>query len=113
MTIAYLNTAPKMSSAIISKKRFSQLQGREDQEWSRQPENESIPAHNAETRKTGKIGGTIVKSNFNMIKNSCNKYYALGYTEMMVLPFVPLTMTFKDLRYYVDTPPVSLTTVQI
>jgi hypothetical protein len=60
-----------------------------------------------------KIGGTIVKSNFNMIKNSCNKYYALGYTEMMVLPFVPLTMTFKDVRYYVDTPPVSLTTVQI
>jgi hypothetical protein len=42
-----------MSRAIISKKRFSQLQGREDQEWSRQPENESIPAHNAETRKTG------------------------------------------------------------
>jgi len=60
-----------------------------------------------------KIGGTIVKSNFNMIKNSCNKYYAVGYTEMMVLPFVPLTMTFKDVRYYVDTPPVSLTTVQI
>lgn len=76
LALTYLKP-PKMSSAIISKKRFSQLQGREDQEWSRQPENESIPAHNAETRKT----------------------------EMMVLPFVPLTMTFKDVRYYVDTPP--------
>ncbi|KAL9352179.1 hypothetical protein Peur_054859 [Populus x canadensis] len=76
LALTYLKP-PKMSRAIISKKRFSQLQGREDQEWSRQPENESIPAHNPETRKT----------------------------EMMVLPFVPLTMTFKDVRYYVDTPP--------
>ncbi|KAJ6324763.1 hypothetical protein OIU76_011955 [Salix suchowensis] len=68
---------PKMSKAIISKKRFSQLQGREDEEWSRQPQNESISALNAEIRKT----------------------------EMMVLPFVPLTMTFKDVQYFVDTPP--------
>ncbi|KAJ6718435.1 ATP-BINDING CASSETTE TRANSPORTER, partial [Salix purpurea] len=66
-----------MSKAIISKKRFSQLQGREDEEWSRQSQNESISALNAEIRKT----------------------------EMMVLPFVPLTMTFKDVQYFVDTPP--------
>ncbi|KAG5237170.1 pleiotropic drug resistance protein [Salix suchowensis] len=67
---------PKMSKAIISKKRFSQLQGREDEEWSRQPQNESISALNAEIRKTDDG-----------------------------LPFVPLTMTFKDVQYFVDTPP--------
>lgn len=26
----------------------------------------------------------------------------------MVLPFVPLTMTFSDVHYYVDVPPVRL-----
>ncbi|KAG6759849.1 hypothetical protein POTOM_036342 [Populus tomentosa] len=76
LALTYLKP-PKMSRAIISKKRLSQLQGREDQEQISQPENESIPAHNGETRETG----------------------------MMVLPFVPLTMTFNDVRYYVDTPP--------
>ncbi|KAF9674339.1 hypothetical protein SADUNF_Sadunf10G0117000 [Salix dunnii] len=76
LALIYLKS-PKMSKAIISKKRFSQLQGREDEEWSRQPENESIPTLNAETRKI----------------------------ETMVLPFVPLTMTFKDVQYFVDTPP--------
>ena len=69
-----LNTAPKMSKAIISKKQFSQLQGREDEEWSRQPQNESDPTLNVETRKDGKIDKTIVKSNFNVIRSSCNEW---------------------------------------
>lgn len=28
---------------------------------------------------------------------------------MMVLPFEPLTMVFKDVQYFVNTPPVSVT----
>ena len=30
-------------------------------------------------------------------------------TGKMVLPFQPLTITFQDLQYYVEPPPVTLT----
>ncbi|KAL5782775.1 hypothetical protein ACOSP7_007804 [Xanthoceras sorbifolium] len=65
----------RMSRAIISKKRFSQLQGREDISNKAKLDNESTQA---ETREVGR----------------------------MVLPFEPLTMTFKDVQYFVDTTPV-------
>ncbi|KAL5849942.1 hypothetical protein ACOSQ4_007955 [Xanthoceras sorbifolium] len=64
----------RMSRAIISKKRFSQLQGREDISNKAKLDNESTQA---ETREVGR----------------------------MVLPFEPLTMTFKDVQYFVDTTP--------
>lgn len=54
-----MNTAPKMSRAIISKKRFSQLQGRDDCNSSTQLDNQStlpsFPKATAETRNFGKI----------------------------------------------------------
>jgi len=54
-----MNTAPKMSRAIISKKRFSQLQGRDDYNNSTKLDNQSIlptfPQTTAETRDFGKI----------------------------------------------------------
>ncbi|KAH9766498.1 ABC transporter G family member 37 [Citrus sinensis] len=71
LALTYLKP-PKMSRAIISKERFSQLQGKEDEESNR-------PAF-PHTKSESKISG-------------------------MVLPFEQLTMAFKDVRYFVDTPP--------
>lgn len=34
----------------------------------------------------------------------------VGHTGKMVLPFEPLTIAFKDVQYFVDTPPVISTT---
>ncbi|GAY35559.1 hypothetical protein CUMW_017020, partial [Citrus unshiu] len=67
LALTYLKP-PKMSRAIISKERFSQLQGKEDEESNR-------PA------------------------------FPHTKSERMVLPFEQLTMAFKDVRYFVDTPP--------
>jgi hypothetical protein len=57
--VPVVNTAPKTSRAIISKKRFSQLQGRDDFNSSTQLANQStlptFPQTNAETRNSGKI----------------------------------------------------------
>ncbi|KAL5782767.1 hypothetical protein ACOSP7_007796 [Xanthoceras sorbifolium] len=79
LALTYLKP-PKMSRAIISKKMFSQIQGREDSSNKAKLDNESIlaafPQSKAETRQKGR----------------------------MVLPFEPLTITFKDVQYYVDTP---------
>ncbi|KAK9288073.1 hypothetical protein L1049_016519 [Liquidambar formosana] len=80
LALTYLKP-PGMSRAIISKKKLSQLQGREDCNNSAQLRNESTlaasPKTTAETRKAGR----------------------------MVLPFEPLAITFKDVQYFVDTPP--------
>eukprot|EP00261_Vitis_vinifera_P019270 XP_010649677.2 PREDICTED: pleiotropic drug resistance protein 3 [Vitis vinifera] len=73
--------SPGPSRAIISKKKLSQLQGSEDCHSSSCLDNDSTLSASskpiAETRKTGK----------------------------MVLPFEPLTVAFKDVQYFVDTPP--------
>ncbi|EEF43175.1 ATP-binding cassette transporter, putative [Ricinus communis] len=65
LALTYLKP-PKMSGAIISRKKLSQLLGREGHKCSAQQ---------------------------------------VGYIGRMVLPFEPLTMTFKDVQYFVDTPP--------
>lgn len=31
----------------------------------------------------------------------------VGYAGKMVLPFLPLSIAFKDVQYFVDTPPVN------
>ena len=53
----FINTAPKMSRAIISRKRLSRLLGRESHMGSTQQDYESTPSIAqimAETRKPGK-----------------------------------------------------------
>jgi hypothetical protein len=54
-----MNTAPKMSRAIISKKRFSRLQGRDDYNSSTQLDNQptvpTSPQTTVEMRNLGKI----------------------------------------------------------
>ncbi|KAK3190018.1 hypothetical protein Dsin_029579 [Dipteronia sinensis] len=72
LALTYLKP-PKMSRAIISKKKFSEIQGRDDRSNKAKLDNES-------TRQKGR----------------------------MVLPFVPLTITFTDVQYFVDTPPLIL-----
>ncbi|KAJ0092910.1 hypothetical protein Patl1_24754 [Pistacia atlantica] len=78
LALTYLRS-PKMSRAIISKKRFSRLQERVSS--NAKLDNGSTPAAfpqtKAETRESGR----------------------------MVLPFEPLTISFKDVQYFVDTPP--------
>uniref|UniRef100_A0A5B6Z2Y3 Putative pleiotropic drug resistance protein 3-like n=1 Tax=Davidia involucrata TaxID=16924 RepID=A0A5B6Z2Y3_DAVIN len=77
LALTYLKP-PGMSRAIISKEKLSQLREREDCKSS---DNDSTlvasPRTNAEKQKTGNV----------------------------VLPFEPLIMTFKDVQYFVDTPP--------
>ncbi|GMN51418.1 hypothetical protein TIFTF001_020570 [Ficus carica] len=70
------------SRAIISKKKLSQLQSQDGCSANGEPENESSPAFvvSETTEKTRKEG-------------------------RLVLPFEPLTISFKDVQYYVDTPP--------
>ncbi|TKY54311.1 Pleiotropic drug resistance protein 3 [Spatholobus suberectus] len=69
---------PKMSRALVSKKRLSQLKGREK---SNSVELKSV---------TVDIGHTSRENQS---------------TGKMVLPFKPLTISFKDVQYFVDTPP--------
>ncbi|TXG71482.1 hypothetical protein EZV62_000061 [Acer yangbiense] len=82
LALTYLKP-PKMSRAIISTKRFSQLQGREDSGNNSKLDNvnestlTAFQQNKPETRKVGRLA----------------------------LPFEPLTITFKDVQYYVDTPP--------
>ncbi|KAK2646926.1 hypothetical protein Ddye_022121 [Dipteronia dyeriana] len=76
--LAYFNL--RMSRAIISKKRFSQLQGREDSGNNSKLDNENESAL-----------AVFPKSR--------------PGTRKIALPFEPLTITFKDVQYYVDTPP--------
>jgi len=33
-------------------------------------------------------------------------FYVFGHAGKMVLPFEPLTISFKDVQYFVDIPPV-------
>ncbi|XP_050239633.1 pleiotropic drug resistance protein 3-like isoform X4 [Quercus robur] len=72
---------PKISRAIISKKNFSQLREADDCNGSAELDNQSTlatsPQTTAETRNFGRL----------------------------VLPFEPLTISFKDVQYFVDTPP--------
>ncbi|XP_061351426.1 pleiotropic drug resistance protein 3-like isoform X1 [Gastrolobium bilobum] len=79
LALTYLKE-PKTSRALVSKKRLSQLKGGERSE-SVELKNKSITVDisrtSKETQSTGK----------------------------MVLPFEPLTITFKDVQYFVDTPP--------
>ncbi|XP_061995123.1 pleiotropic drug resistance protein 3-like [Rosa rugosa] len=78
LALTYLKS-PKMSRAIISKKRLSQLKGQDS--WNKtgaKSDNVSTPADFSQTmEETGK----------------------------MVLPFEPLTISFKDVQYSVDIPP--------
>ncbi|KAK9991985.1 hypothetical protein SO802_026970 [Lithocarpus litseifolius] len=71
---------PKISRAIISKKKFSQLRETDDCNGSAELDNQSTLATSlqttAETRNFGRL----------------------------VLPFEPLTISFKDVQYFVDTP---------
>ncbi|KAI4335067.1 hypothetical protein L6164_013748 [Bauhinia variegata] len=79
LALSYLKH-PKMSRVFVSKKRPSGLQGGENSN-SIQPENESVTVDISQTTKE------------------------MGQTGKMVLPFEPLTMSFKDVQYYVDMPP--------
>ncbi|KAF1867088.1 hypothetical protein Lal_00049516 [Lupinus albus] len=69
---------PKMSRALVSKKRLSQLRGEE------------------------KDNNVELKSIAVDIKHTPRGSQSTG---KMVLPFEPLTITFKDVQYFVDTPP--------
>ncbi|OVA16669.1 ABC transporter-like [Macleaya cordata] len=68
---------PGMSRAIISHEKLSQIQGRED--YTNGPHVEEKPPQTPKTIGQPKKGG-------------------------MVLPFVPLTVAFRDVQYYIDTP---------
>ncbi|KAB2599225.1 hypothetical protein D8674_009496 [Pyrus ussuriensis x Pyrus communis] len=80
LALTYLDP-PKVSRAIVSKKRVFQLRRREARKTGARLENESTLSDLFKT-----MGENIT----------------LG---SMVLPFEPLTISFKDVQYYVDTPP--------
>ncbi|KAL2338895.1 hypothetical protein Fmac_013341 [Flemingia macrophylla] len=69
---------PKMSRALVSKKRLTQLRGQEK-------------SNSVELRSVTVDIGHTSRENQN--------------TGKMVLPFLPLTIAFKDVQYFVDIPP--------
>ncbi|KAI4335068.1 hypothetical protein L6164_013749 [Bauhinia variegata] len=79
LALSYLKP-PKMSRAFVSKKRLSEVEGGENSN-SIQLENKSVTVDVSQTTKE------------------------TGQTGKMVLPFEPLTVSFKDVQYYVDMPP--------
>ncbi|CAK7326251.1 unnamed protein product [Dovyalis caffra] len=72
--------SPGNSRAIISYKRYYQLQGKQDD------------------------GASFDIENDKKFTSACPKSSPGAKKGRMVLPFEPLTVTFKDVRYYVDTP---------
>ncbi|CAL5346773.1 unnamed protein product [Camellia sinensis] len=106
LTLTYLKP-PGMSKAIISKEKLTQ-QGREDHKDTEHREGDSTPAVSPKTiakkQKAGQI--STVTGGFSSEKNK-NKNARLSAFEIgkVVLPFEPITMTFKDVQYFVDTPP--------
>ncbi|XP_024922481.2 pleiotropic drug resistance protein 3 [Ziziphus jujuba] len=83
LSLTYLKPK-KMSRPIISKKKLSELQGKDNgsSTSTAQSDNKSIPAASSQTTAESIKEG----------KGS------------LVLPFEPLTISFKDVQYYVDTP---------
>ncbi|CAL0325454.1 unnamed protein product [Lupinus luteus] len=77
LALTYINQ-PKMSRALVSKKRLSRLKGGE------------------------KDNNVELKSITVDIKSTPRGTQSTG---KMVLPFEPLTVAFKDVQYFVDTPP--------
>ncbi|OIW00175.1 hypothetical protein TanjilG_29165 [Lupinus angustifolius] len=77
LALTYLKQ-PKMSRALVSKKRLSQLRGGE------KSNNVELKSVTVDIKRTPR--GT-------------------QSTGKMVLPFEPLTIAFKDVQYFVDTPP--------
>ncbi|KAJ8498866.1 hypothetical protein OPV22_009418 [Ensete ventricosum] len=79
-------SAVGVSRAIISIKKLSQIQGMENGEDTSHPNSESpagSPVRSTLPKRTGEMA---------------------NLSEKMVLPFVPLAMTFQNVNYYVDTP---------
>ncbi|KAH7513560.1 hypothetical protein FEM48_Zijuj12G0213100 [Ziziphus jujuba var. spinosa] len=87
LSLTYLKPK-KMSRPIISKKKLSELQGKDNgsSTSTAQSDNKSIPAASSQTTAESIKEG----------KGS------------LVLPFEPLTISFKDVQYYVDTPALIL-----
>ncbi|XP_027333867.1 pleiotropic drug resistance protein 3-like isoform X1 [Abrus precatorius] len=79
LALTYLKE-PKMSRALVSKKRLSQLKGREKSS-SVELKNKSVTVDIGHTSKENQSTGK------------------------MVLPFEPLSIAFNDVQYFVDTPP--------
>ncbi|KAK9289059.1 hypothetical protein L1049_017530 [Liquidambar formosana] len=83
LALTYLKP-PGTSQAIISKEKLSQLQGREESKCSRHLDDKStLDASSLTTEQTSQIGRTV-------------------------LPFEPLIIAFRDVQYFVDTPPLIL-----
>ncbi|KAF5941434.1 hypothetical protein HYC85_019076 [Camellia sinensis] len=93
LTLTYLKP-PGMSKAIISKEKLTQ-QGREDHKDTEHREGDSTPAVSPKTIAKKQKAGQIST-----------------VTGKVVLPFEPITMTFKDVQYFVDTPPEKLQLLQ-
>ncbi|PON46935.1 ABC transporter-like [Trema orientale] len=80
LALTYVKPA-KVSRAIVSKKKMSQLQARNDYNASAKLDSESTPVV---------FSKTLAETRIN---------------DRLVLPFEPLAISFKDVHYYVDTPP--------
>lgn len=48
-----------------------------------------------------------LRSGGNSMRKTGNSFKESNVEKGMVLPFTPLTMTFHDVHYFVDCPPVS------
>ena len=69
-----------------------------------------------ETQSTGEqsyymINYLKVSSHIQTNRSNFGIFCMVGHIGKMVLPFQPLTIAFKDVQYFVETPPVISTTI--
>ncbi|KAL5065215.1 hypothetical protein RYX36_026952 [Vicia faba] len=79
VALTYLKE-PKQSRALVSKKRLTQLKG-------------------------GEISNEVELKNKSVTVDITHTSKEAESTGKMVLPFLPLSIAFKDVHYFVDTPP--------
>uniref|UniRef100_A0A6N2LL61 ABC transporter domain-containing protein n=1 Tax=Salix viminalis TaxID=40686 RepID=A0A6N2LL61_SALVM len=90
MALTFLKP-PGNSRAIISREKYNQLQGKTND--------------NGFFDQDKILTEAPAKSSTEPKKGSSDKEISPHLAGRMVLPFEPLTMTFTDVQYYVDTPP--------
>ncbi|KAG1326103.1 Pleiotropic drug resistance protein 3 [Cocos nucifera] len=94
------------SRAIISREKLSQIQGDLTSPTDLTNISPVAPSPTTSEPKTGKTICPIFSARPKDIicRNVSRKWNQKYHTGRMVLPFIPLTVAFLDVQYYVDTP---------
>ncbi|KAE8717807.1 ABC transporter G family member 37 [Hibiscus syriacus] len=102
---------PGKTRAIVSFERYSQLQGLEEDNKDESIQKESKIFIESENIAVSTEGENIDPFNLNI--QMCSERKILFPTGKMALPFQPLTVAFRDVKYYVNVPVVTIIILQL